>query len=61
MSEFRFERIFDADNMPRSTVVVTTDSEGLENVVDSFRDFLLACGYHPDSVKSYFEPDMDSM
>lgn len=34
-----------------------TREEGLNEVVQEFRHFLLAVGFHPDSVKKYIEED----
>jgi hypothetical protein len=33
------------------TVTITTNETMIHDVVDEFRRFLLACGYHPDNVK----------
>lgn len=40
-----------------TTHVTETTHENVDAVVDVFRQFLLAMGYHPDTVKDALGPD----
>ena len=42
------------DGVETSTIITTND-ENLNEIVQRFREFLLACGFQPKSVDEYIE------
>jgi hypothetical protein len=56
MIEFKHEHI-DLYGKSQSEITYVSHSEGLDEVVQDFRNFLLAIGYQPESVDRYIEVD----
>jgi len=44
-------------SVPNSRITYETDAVNAGDVVQEFRQFLLAIGYHPDTVNRYIEPE----
>ena len=40
---------------PGTVHIVVDQDANLEDMVEAFRSYLLACGYHSDTIKGYFD------
>ena len=56
MIEFKHEHI-DLYGHKQTEVTYVSHADGLDEVIQDFRNFLLAIGYHPESVEKYIEAE----
>lgn len=48
-------------NMTSVTMELSGSSHHLTEVVEQFKLFLIACGYHPENIKEHFYSDDDDV
>jgi hypothetical protein len=54
MSKFIFTKKSDISDYPIVVTTIEVEAEKLSDVVESFVDFLLGCGYARETIESYF-------
>lgn len=54
---FTFKSNFEGSDIPNSKVIYETDAANASDVVQEFRQFLLAIGYQPDTINRHIEPE----
>jgi len=52
---FKYEYLDSRTNEMITETTITSYEDGLTEIMQEFRHFLLAVGYHPESVDSYIE------